>query len=803
MGISLSDDLSSNKIAEQYIKRYWGSKQNSTEETSMFYGLLEYITDKQVKMLCCKHAKRFAHPLEVHFETCDFSKFYRLVIAHGPDCIPSTDGSLDTLLTGYDVGLHLSTICKHSTMHEALIINSARSCIYLINPKLLAEVGTLIYSSSNVGIQLNAHLLLARHDESRIPQAVSVSHEYHCLPVEVELALTNFQQSKKQKMPSSHMQLAHKILFLLSLNKRKLISAYEEILGIHRGEADECYMEQWNNSEYLEGKLVADCYLLPHECQNIWVQILPQNRVDYPIHIIFSSHSLSLQNRNRDIDAMYIISSSHLLSSIKEHLKNGLRTVTMNSMDKIDTSLCKETGKRFNPVDISYSLECCQLMLLVHHSAVKLLREYHSIERSHYFPLCTNFIPWVESMKIAFNHLQTSTKKWLGELSPAEQHDLGFLKLWEQASVAKLTPTLKRFQSSAAIIKWIDVCNEVIDDPLESCSKFFKECLPELTLLDINCYSSIIDSISIYGTIALAMLSCVSDSSSPILIPEMYYRALQVYDSLLPKAHDHILDSCYSHMVKKSLDKLLQYLHLALNQIEVLLQNRSYSRLTLQISDLPRLTTILVLTLYMNYAKLSKTPDLSDLRSKFVHHLRENIIIKFQNFNLLAVCNAFQEARNPLSLVRVLKYLLCPDSKEERYESLAIIYFSKRHNKIVIESVDDKDIKLPPEIQAQELSDQQHIPISPLIPKHKRQRHLYFNLSSKHVYHGPIRTESSAPVWMHYKERSEDVHEHVRTFIRQIISKDPVLASSISDKTLFQQYLHCLHHFMGTSDNIN
>ena len=155
--------------------------------------------------------------------------------------------------------------------------------------------------------------------------------------------------------------------------------------------------------------------------------------------------------------------------------------------------------------------------------------------------------------------------------------------------------------------------------------------------------------------------------------------------------------------------------------------------------------------------------------------------------------------------MRILKCLLCPDSKQKkyRYELLATIYFSKTLKKIVIESVDDDDIKLPPEIQAQELSDKQldAMPISPLIPKHKRQQHLYFSLSCKRVYQGPIRTESSAPVWMHYKERSKDVHDHVRTFVHQVISKDPALASTIRGKILFQQYLYCLHHFKDTFDS--
>ena len=194
----------------------------------------------------------------------------------------------------------------------------------------------------------------------------------------------------------------------------------------------------------------------------------------------------------------------------------------------------------------------------------------------------------------------------------------------------------------------------------------------------------------------------------------------------------------------------------------------------------------------MNYAV--ESPVSSDsLHSKIVFHLIEQMKFqRYHDFNSSKVCNAFQEAKNPLSLVRILKYLLHPDTRTERYESLAIIVCSKKHKKIIIESVDDEDTRIlvPPEIQAQK-SDQLHMPISPLLPKNKRQKCLYFNLPRKHGYRGPLRTESSSPIWMHYKECGEDVHEHVREFVHRVISKDLAFAYTIRNKTLFQQYLHC------------
>ena len=201
-----------------------------------------------------------------------------------------------------------------------------------------------------------------------------------------------------------------------------------------------------------------------------------------------------------------------------------------------------------------------------------------------------------------------------------------------------------------------------------------------------------------------------------------------------------------------------------------------------------------MLTLYMNYAVTSANSSESDLHSRCVDCLRklDKSEILHCNFNLSAVCNAFQEARHPFNLQRILKYLLCPNTEKERYESLAIIVFSKEHKKIIIESIDDDDMRVPPEFQAQKLPDdyEHHMPVSRLVPKEIRQEYLYFSLPCEYDY--PLRTVPSEPIWMHYKECGEDVHECVRKFVHQFISKDSAFASTIRDKTLFQQYLHCL-----------
>lgn len=91
--------------------------------------------------------------------------------------------------------------------------------------------------------------------------------------------------------------------------------------------------------------------------------------------------------------------------------------------------------------------------------------------------------------------------------------------------------------------------------------------------------------------------------------------------------------------------------------------------------------------------------------------------------------------------------------------------------------------------------------ISPLIPKGKRQQCLYFSLPCEYQY--PLRTMPSKPVWMHHEEYGEDVHEHVREFVHQVISQDPTLSSTIKDKEIFQQYLHCLLHKLVQENSQN
>ena len=240
--------------------------------------------------------------------------------------------------------------------------------------------------------------------------------------------------------------------------------------------------------------------------------------------------------------------------------------------------------------------------------------------------------------KKAWILFQSQTKKWI-DSHIAETTNFDFLRLWEQASITNLTQTLKEnldqlvktetqreptssdfevLRCYKTALKWIKVCEEVIEGPLQNCHVFFRNILPQFIALKFD-LRSVVDSISIYRTIALALISYVTVTPSPesIIVPHMYARALSVYDSLLPKEkRQNVLKSCCNPdyikretQLKSIRCGLVQCLHIALKQIELLLVNESLNTH----SDLFRITSILVLTLYMNYAMLVPTSDSSEI----------------------------------------------------------------------------------------------------------------------------------------------------------------------------------------------
>ena len=824
-GMSLSDDISSISIAKKHIKKYCKPEWEREAEMSTFYGLLDYIPDKEEKVVFIKHAKRFKEALEIHFESQEHSKFYRLAIAQGPHFIASS------AVTFYDCALYLSSVCGHFAMHKTLVISSARShtksSSSLIPPRLLNELENLSQPNFvDVATRLNALLLLAKYDESRIQEAVNVCNLYHCLPFDVELGLL---QLEDEKVPLSHfIQSAYKIHYLLSLNSHGLLAAYKELLGIHRSKSDEMYLKQECYAEELGHEFVSDCYLLPHECQDIWIQTLTRSK-----------------RVTRDIDGMWVIPTKVLFTEIRTHLKRALETLLIHCFKS--KTLLEYPLKKFiegeivvpqfmlhpNPMATSYYLEIHHLVLhSTHHTdskileeykndSTKMLRQYHSIEMSCYFPLCVNYISWKERMgKRAWNLFQSQTKKWI-DSHVTETANFDFLRLWEQASITKLTQTLKGnldrlietgtrhklFDDEAlncyrTTLKWIEVCNQVIKNPLQGCRTFFSDCLPRCIALNFD-LRSVVDSVSIYGTIVLALISCIAPSPDrSIVVPHMYSRALSVYDSLLPKdPWQNVLNSCCNKVLSIAKSKLsstrrvlVQCLNSALRQIESLLLNESLSRY----SDLPRLTVILMLTLYMNYAMLEPTSsEISRFHSRFVRCFalnKQNLtyLLGKEKASQINMRLAFHEAGTVSNLLSLLKHLLRP-SMENRYEALTIITFSKNHRKIYIEP--NEDITLPCITLGSKVKIQidldKFMQTTPLLPEHTREQFLYFRLPRyKEVY--PLwTTPSSCPVWMYYNECGEEVMLCLKEFVSIVLVNNPSSSiQSIEGKSLLQQLLN-------------
>ena len=123
-------------------------------------------------------------------------------------------------------------------------------------------------------------------------------------------------------------------------------------------------------------------------------------------------------------------------------------------------------------------------------------------------------------------------------------------------AIPKVVPTLRNYLQDCeskskvqialqnAALSWLDICQNVLSDPLNTCRRFFFECVPQLVKSKQN-LSSIIHAMSIYGTINLILIS--QYSSSPPIIPHMYARALSVYESLITTTHDKtILSACYN-----------------------------------------------------------------------------------------------------------------------------------------------------------------------------------------------------------------------------------------------------------------
>ena len=557
-----SFELSSSSIAKKYILRYCQPPEKISEsEDKMFSGLLPYIEDDEYQILCLKHAKRFSEALDRLHHSRNYAQYYRLAFAQGSNVLQKKSPALNALNfsdTYYDEALHLSLMQGLDDIHNVLVVHSGRAYFSVQKPYIvlkLTQLENLSRTCRDSLIQINAILLVARFDSSKINEAVEICRRYRYLPGEVEL-ITYYLCNKSLPINFSfhdQLEIAHKIRHLLSLKRDVLLSQYKGVLGLHKGEDDKLHdnLKQRDYPKEFKCSFEPGCYLLSHESQDIWLQ---------------QPHRLSQGKKIlHDIDGMLMLSPDTVFYKITGHLKTRLRLVeaslaacvSQSPLYKYHFSQRKYrfSGAHFDTEVAHFHLEFCISVLLKklkfnEDIAMEMLRCYQSIETSHYFPVCENYFSNIGIIRGgAWRTFRSLTTVWMQKcISNRDKFD--FLKLWEQSAVTKLVPTLREILECSedesdvqkvalqkVTISWLDICQNVLSNPLSTCCSFFFECVPQLIKLKQN-LSSIVDAMSIYGTITLMLISSLSSTSdSMIIIPHMYDRALSVYESLLSNHH--------------------------------------------------------------------------------------------------------------------------------------------------------------------------------------------------------------------------------------------------------------------------
>ena len=748
-----SFELSSSRIAKKYILRYCQPPEKiSKREDKMFSGLLPYIKGNECQILFLKHAKRFSEALDRLHHSRNYAQYYRLAFAQGSNVLQKKSPAPNALNfsdTYYDEALHLSLMQGLDDIHNALIVHSARAYFSIQKPYIilkLTQLENLSRTCRDSLIQINVALLLARFDSSKINEAVEICRQYECLPGEVEL-VTYYLRNKSLPINFSfhdQLEIAHKIQYLLSLKRDVLLSQYKGVLGLHKEKDDDkLYPKQQDYPEELKRNFEPGCYLLSHESQDIWLQ--------HP-------HRLS-QGKGilHDIDGMFILSPDTVFYKITGHLKTRLRLVEASLAACVSQSpLYKHhfnqrkyrfSGAHFDTEAAHFHLEFCISVLLKKLKfnkdiAMELLRCYQSIETSHCFPVCENYFSNIGIIRGgAWRTFQSLTTVWMQKcISNRDKFD--FLKLWEQSAVTKLVPTLQEILEcnedesdvqkvalQKVTISWLDICQNVLDNPLSTCRSFFFECVPQLIKLKQN-LSSIVDAMSIYGTITLMLISSLSSTSdSMIIIPHMYDRALSVYESLLSNHHKKTISSvCYN--VKRSSTQLKDAIKVLQQAIRQLLSCLTRRQKNGPSPDNLREYLILTLTLFVNTIMLQPT---SLAVSKFHLQLNKGLeqILKrkwkFQ-FDYATVYASIQQATSTLDLLKIIEYLLCPSSSQ-RYEALMTVMRGRRGLKMNILS--DREVRALPTVSFIGLESVLPIPELPmlssrLVPESERKEKLYF-----------------------------------------------------------------------------
>ena len=779
-------EFSSLGIAKKYILKYCippGSI-NETEDRN-FSELLKFINSRELQIAYLKCAKMFNEVLNIYFHAHEYERLYRIAFAQGPSTISPKKDALDST-TYYDSALRLSSALGHTAMNAAFVINHCRSYLYQQSEESdnvfsITQLEQLSCTPNrDVYVQVNAHLLLAKYDPSRVEDAIQMCQKCNCIPGEIELVIF---LSQCKKLPSCYstignqLEIVHKICFMLSLDKKRLTNAYKDILGISEGKMDKMYIEQAQFTEDLQlQEIVTDCYLLPHKNQDIWLRTLTQ-----------------VKETTRDIDGMYVIPQDFLYCQIKHHLGKALnralsRIIPRSPLYGQHLESCKYSSVNFDTECVRACLDCCELALLhqakpYEKKAVKILREYHSIGNVHCLPLCENYCSFIDSIcrnRRVWKFFQLETNHWITETLLSEKNEIfDSIKLWEQSSVAMVTDSLEECLEDQAcksdrsnIFKsccratsiWLKASKCILDDPFRSCKLYFSECLPELIRIEQNLHSTI-HSMTVYVTVALALVQSLTTAPRlPIVIPQIYDRALSVYDSLLSRSRNEtVLSACCALSAKHDVSDLFELLRNALHKAISMLWKESLYKC----EDTHRQCFILTLTLFTNFIMLQpQSSSISQISSKLNKCIDTKITPceKFE-LNYKAVGTAIKNAATTSDFIKILQYLCrysgTTSSEFVQYEALALLVMSAQKRTISVTVLSDEEVQKLPVVAlpGAKAKIKQELEVMPLLSVATQKSDLYFKV---HPFRGkyPPAKVNTKPPWLR-------LHDYNRRRVQQ------------------------------------
>lgn len=777
MGITLSDEFSSTAIAKKQLLAY--GKVDSTSEIALkkFRGLLMYIGGEEERMVFLKHAKLFGEVLNKYLEMKHYRKFYRLIFAQVPLRISK--------LYTYECMLRMSLKYGHKDLWKHLVIHSARA---FLHPKKLCKIFPSVElqelsSDSNVEIKLNSLLLMARYSATNRAAAVDACNFCKYLPGEVELKITTLQQDQQDQSSfriCDELDLTKKIICLLSLKPFELLEMYRSILGLYRGSVDDMYEKQYqgtDSNQDFSDLSDGDYYLLPHVSQDIWIGTLCQGKAI------------------TDIDGMHIIQKDALHEKISVHLKENLRPLIQRAFEhvvsesplwsciKSDVPVINNMSKNSYQITRTF-LELCKALLVstsfvptksprdkswkrTVSNAIQVLQQFNSINVSLYFPICENYTACMDTIRgDAWHYFQMRVKRSI-ESVICSKSSFDFLKVWELSSIAKITADSRKNLHSLPdspqkkiALDWFCVSENVIDFPADSCTEFVHGLHRYCTAIldqDSN-LTSVVNAVSVYGTIILALLSSSNEVLFSPVIPFAYYRALLVYDGYLSKRRTILRACCDQTHNQRMAKQVSRGMYTLLNNLlDSLISSCKQLFNGGACKDLPRLSLILMLILLINCKMLK--PDSQGINSHYGRFHDELVKINIHkgnasfNFSLEQVCDAMKGASTTGDLVQIVEYLLCPNTTEHRFEPLAIIKtITERHRRMEVLILNEEDVAALPKFSLLEskvhLSQYQQCCITVVPLSHEQQHSFKLPLPEKEQQTSKLSTFKQTPPWM-------------------------------------------------------